>query len=162
MSTTATKTRINRVGFYIALAVIAAIAWQLQSGPAAFFPQPTDKPTEWQQMGVQVAAESTRLLTTLASALFGALGLLLGSAFSKDSVPRQAWSAIVSALCAGLSLFYGHVVHLHLLWMLDNRVFESTNALFVQPIHYQFYSLLAAAFFLAVFAVHNLGGERTT
>jgi hypothetical protein len=151
-----------RVGLYIAVCVIAVIAWFIQSGTPSFFPPASDKPTEWQQMALQVASESTRLLTTLASALLGGLGLLLSDKFSKGTQPQHTWAAIVSAMGAGLSLFFGYVVHLHLLWMVGNKVFDPTSPLFVLPSHYQFYTLLVAAFFLAAFVVHNLGGERST
>ena len=65
-------------------------------------------------------------------------------------------------MCAGVSLYYGYVVHMHLLGMIGYHAFEPTSAIFLSPSHSQFYALLAAAVFLADFAFFNLGeGEAS-
>ena len=69
-------------------------------------------------------------------------------------------AAFACAMSAGLSLYYGYVVHLRLLWMITNKAFDATSAFFVTPSHYQFYALLAAGFFFADFATYNLGEEK--
>jgi hypothetical protein len=157
MPPTIVNRRSSSVAFYVLIVAVAAVAGYASTRGVSFALPTSDTPTTWQQMGVQVASEATRLLITLASALLGALGLLLGDRFAGGGTPRHLWSAFACALSAGVSLYYGYVVHMHLLGMIGLHAFEPTSEIFLNPSHKQFYALLAAAAFLADFAFHNFG-----
>jgi hypothetical protein len=142
--------------FYISVIALVAGVWRFQGSTTQFFSTPSDAPSEWQQMGIQVASETTRLLITLGTALLGGLGLFLGNINTGGHPPRHLWAALVSAMGAGVSLYFGYVVHLHVLWMINNKVFDPASDLFLSASHWQFYALLVGAFFFGDFAVNNL------
>jgi hypothetical protein len=112
-------------------------------------------PSQWAQLGFQAMADTNRLLTTLATGLLGALGLLLSNK-SRDRLPKHLWSAFLCAMTTTLSLYYGYVGHLHLLGMIYSENFDPFGSASVLPSHSQFYTLLAGVFFLADFTFHNL------
>jgi hypothetical protein len=125
-----------------------------------FFSSSSGAPSQWQQMGVQAVSETNSLLTTLATGLLAALGLLLNNPGRNRAKPRHLWSAFLCAVGAGLSLYFGYVSHLHLLWMIKNDTFDPYSIVYILPSHFQFYTLLAGAFFFADFAVHDLNEEN--
>jgi hypothetical protein len=163
------RRRITRLVFYIAVAALVVTVWRIERNMnVATFPpntimssSPSDtpsSPSQWQQMGVQAVSETTRLLTTLATALLAALGLLLVNRDSDRPKPRHLWSAVLSAMGAGVSLFFGFVVHLYLVGMINSESFDAYRLRY--PSYYQFYALLVGAFFLADFAFHDLSREN--
>jgi len=151
----------SRMGIYVLVGAVALGACLFQGRSGSFFAPQLDKPTPWQQMSVTVASDTTGLLTTLGTGLLGALGLLMGGRAGGGKV-RHLWAAFACAASAGVSLFYGYVVHLHLLWMIAHQTLDTTSAFFVTPSHYQFYSLLAAGLFFAHYAAQNMGEGTTT
>jgi len=152
----------RRLIFYSVVIAVAIAAGYASTRGLSFALPTRETPTTWQQMGVQIASEATRLLITLASALLGALGLLLGNKFAGGGRPRHLWSAFACAIGAGVSLYYGYVVHMHLLGMIGYQAFDPTSAIFLDPSHYQFYALLIAAVFLVDFVFYNLGQDERT
>lgn len=161
--------RIVRFGFYIAVVVLVVAVWRIQHyvyAKVMFSPNTVllsssgDAPSQWQQMGFQAAADTNSLLTTLGTALLGALGLLLGNRGGNRPKPRHLWSAFLCAASAGLSLYYGYVSHLHILWMINSQAFDTNSSIYLVPSHAQFYALLVGAFFVSDFAVHNLIEEN--
>jgi hypothetical protein len=102
------------------------------------------------------------LLTTLATALLGALGLIMGNKVSAGSKLRHMWAAFLAAIGGVLSLYFGYVSHLNLLAMIGNEYFNSYDPLYLFFSHAQFYSLLAGTFFFADFAVHDFNQETPT
>ena len=154
------RRRLTRFGYYAAVLFIAAAVLQIQRYSAPFFSSPSDSPSQWQQTAIQVASETTALLITLGTALLGGLGLLLGSRGSDSPKPRYLWCAFSCAMASGLSLYFGYVVHLRVLWMVTSKTFDPTSDFFVIPSQGQFYALLVGAFFFGIFAVHNLRGEK--
>jgi hypothetical protein len=150
-----------RMALYVIVAAVALVVWYSEGRSSTFYASQQDNPTQWQQMGVSVASETTRLLTTLGTGLLGALGLLMGGA-AGDVRTRHMWAAFASAVSAGVSLFYGYVVHLHLLWMIAYKTLDTTSPFFVTPSHCQFYALLAAGLFFADYAAQNMGSRNET
>jgi hypothetical protein len=111
-------------------------------------------------MAVQAAADTTSLLTTLATALLAALGLLLTNRNENRPKLRHRWSALLTAASAGISLYYGYVKHLYLLTMINSSCFDPHKFSFVRANYLQFYPLLVGFFFLADFVFHDfLEGE---
>jgi hypothetical protein len=165
------KRVFTRTWFYVAALVLVLTVWGLQvlkyhqaytganmvlsdGAPAA--------PSDWQKMSMQVMTDTNGLLTTLATALLGALGLMMGRKVSGGAGPRHMWAAFLGALGAVLSLYFGYVSHLNLLAMITNETFNPYNHLYMFFSRAQFYSLLAGTFFFADFAVHDFNSGTPT
>jgi hypothetical protein len=116
---------------------------------------------QWQQMGVQNASETTRLLTTLGTALLGGLGLVLGNRDPSSPKRRHLWSALVCAMGACLSLYYGYACHLSLSAMIFSANFDPYSLAYKRPSQLQFYALLVALLFFTDFVVYNLNEEES-
>jgi hypothetical protein len=161
------RSRIVRLGSYFATIALVAIVWiarrhmdAVAFGGIIFSSSSTADPNQWQQMGLQAISEMNTLLTTLATALLGALGLLLSSGARNGPRPRHLWSAFISASLVGVSIYFGYVVHLHVLWMIKYENFDPNGLMYILPSYSQFYTLLLAVFFFADFAVHDLIEEK--
>jgi hypothetical protein len=156
----------TRPWFYISVAILALAVWGLQiyayhrvfSGPGTIFAESSSAPaqaSDWQKMSVQVMTDTNRLLITLGTALLGALGLLVGNTMRGGRESPHMWAAFLAGIGGALSLYFGYVSHLNLLAMISNGTFSPYNAVYLFSSHAQFYTLLAGAFFLADFAVHD-------
>jgi hypothetical protein len=104
-------------------------------------------------------AAMSGLLTTLATALLGALGYLLINAPQAAPHLRQGASAVGSALFAVLSLYFGYVSHLTVLSATYINWFSPYAFGVVWPSRSQFYTLLFAVFLFADFAFRVLSKE---
>jgi hypothetical protein len=162
------RTRVVRLGFYFATVALVGVVWIARRhmdaaafGGIIFSSSSTSDPNQWQQMGLQAISEMNTLLTTLATALLGALGLLLSSGARNRPRTRHLWSAFISALMVGVSIYFGYVGHLHVLWMIKNENFDPNSLVYILPSYSQFYALLIAVFFFADFAVHDLIEEKS-
>lgn len=165
------KRVLTRTWFYVAALLLVAAVWGLQvymyhlAYPSPIFsesPGTPDMPSDWQKMSMQVMTDTNGLLTTLATALLGALGLMMGRKVSGGAGARHMWAAFLGAIGAVLSLYFGYVSHLNLLGMISNETFNPYNRLYMFFSRAQFYSLLAGTFFFADFAVHDFNPETRT
>jgi hypothetical protein len=167
----AEKRRIARVWFYGAVLILVASVWGVQvhmyhkifSGPGTIFSESSSTPSppsDWQKMSIQAMTETNGLLTTLGTALLGALGLLMSNRGRDSSKSSHMWAAFLGAVGGGISLYFGYVSHLNLLAMISNQTFSPYDPVYLFSSHAQFYTLLAGAFFFADFAVHDLTGEN--
>jgi hypothetical protein len=170
MHTTAAVHRLARWWFYLATVALALSVWILQdyvyhkifSTPGVVFSESSTTPVppdDWQKMSVQAMAQTNGLLTTLGTALLGAVGLLISNQASDRSRPRHRWAAFLAIACGGLSLFFGYTNHSNLLYMIQYKNINPYDPGYLYSSHAQFYTLLAGAFFAADFAVHYLGKE---
>ena len=157
-----------RTWFYVAAIALVAAVWGLQifmyhlayTNPIiSEVSGVPDKPSDWQKMSMSVMTDTNGLLTTLATALLGALGLMVGRKVSGGAGPRHMWAAFLAALGAVLSLYFGYTSHLNLLGMISNENFSAYNRLYMFYRGAQFYSLLAGTFFFADYAVHDFNRE---
>jgi hypothetical protein len=155
---------VGGLSFYVLVGVLAVVVWQVQHHlTSSTFPSDEilsasgDPPAQWQQLAVGAVSDSTALLTTLATALLGALGLLLVNRSKGSTHPRHLWSAFLCGAGACISLYFGYVEHLYLVFMISNQTFDVYRL--VHPSYFQFYALLAGTFFLADFAFHDLQRE---
>ena len=160
-----------RTWFYVAAIALVAAVWGMQilmyhiaySDPILSQSSGVpDSPTDWQKMSMSVMTGTNGLLTTLATALLGALGLMMGRKVSGGAGSRHMWAAFIGALGAVLSLYFGYVSHLNLLGMITNETFNPYNRLYMFFSRAQFYSLLAGTFFFADYAVHDFNRETPT
>jgi hypothetical protein len=164
MPSTNERRRTTRLAFYVAFGVLVATVWEVQRhmNAAAFPPNSVisseSNVTDWQRMSVSAVSETSRLLTTLATALLGGIGLLLGNRDQHRPKPRHLWSALLAAMAAGVSLYFGFVIHSYLVGMFSYETFSAYVLKY--PAYCQFYALLGGAFFLADFAFHDLSAEN--
>jgi hypothetical protein len=107
-------------------------------------------------MTVQAMTQTNALLTTLGTALLGALGLLISNRTQDRATSQHMWAAFLAAAAGGLSLFFGYMSHSNLLYMIHIRNVNPYDQAYLYSSHAQFYTLLAGAFFAADFAVHEL------
>jgi hypothetical protein len=167
------KRVFTRAWFYVAVLLLVLSVWTLQvhmyhqvyTGENKVLSESAGAPAilnDWQKSAIQVMTDTNGLLTTLATALLGALGLMMGRKVSGGAGARHMWAAFLGAIGAGLSLYFGYVSHLNLLAMISNETFNSYNRLYMFFSHAQFYSLLAGTFFFADFAVHDFNPEIPT
>lgn len=120
---------------------------------------PNDDMSTWDQKGIDVVAGLNSLLTTLGTAVLGAIGFLLWNVHRKGAQRPHMLSALLGAMCVALSLYFGFVGHLHILWWTETKSFSPGSVIVMWPHMAQFYTLLLGAFFLADFAVYDLSKE---
>jgi LPXTG-motif cell wall-anchored protein len=174
MQTEIAKRTMARIWFYVAVVILVASVWGIQNYAYQRIFTPSDgvvlsessttapnEPDDWQKMAVQAMTQSNALLTTLGTALLGALGLLLSNR-KEGSKPRHLWAVFLAAAAGGLSLFFGYVSHSNILWMISVQKVSPYSPGYLYWSHAQFYTLLAGAFFAADFAVHDLSGRELT
>jgi hypothetical protein len=158
----------NRLRFYVLAIVIAAavLVFQHYMGKIAYRDivsssslTGTDTLPPWEEKALDAYSAMSGLLTTLATALLGALGYLLINASQAAPQLRNRASAMGSALFAVLSLYFGYVSHLTLLAYTYNNAFNPNFFGVMWPSRSQFYTLLLAVFLFADFAFRVLGKE---
>jgi hypothetical protein len=149
MAPTSERRTTIRLAFYLGLVLLVATVWRVQRHMnAAAFPPNTvisssdSKVTDWQRMSVAAVSDSSQLLTTLATALLGGLGLLLSNRNAHRPKPRHMWSALLAAMAAGVSLYFGFVIHSYLVGMFSYETFSAY--VLEYPVYYQFYALLVS------------------
>lgn len=172
------KTGRSQILFYVgvALVVIALYGvWKYgMNGPRVLGSEPLaplgvpdqnqfstspPQPSEWQKMSVTVEGNTGALLTTLATALFGAMGWIMIEA-RKTPKKRHMWAGYLAALCTGVSLFFGAASQGHLVSMLSRGSFNPFDPMYRILNISQFGFLIAGACFLAGFAFYDLGKEH--
>jgi uncharacterized membrane protein YidH (DUF202 family) len=169
METAIAKQKLARIWFYVAVVMIVASVWGIQvrvydkifNVPGTIFSGSSgapSSPSDWQKLAVQAMTNANGLLTTLGTALLGAIGLLMVRARESHKL-RHMWAAFLAAISGGVSLYFGYVSHLNLLAMISNETFNPYDPVYLFSSHTQFYTLLAGAFFFADFAFHDLGAE---
>jgi len=169
---TLTKPALQRLRFYaIALFVLGSLyEYQSYEFKKPYFQTnqvissaPLDQSSflAWQQLEEKAASEYSSLLTTLATALVGALGWMMVEA-RKDSKKRHTklqhvWAAFLAAICAGVSLYYGSLSQKSLLIMLWSQNVDPLQGVYSFLARNQFVALGAGALFFADFAFHDFG-----
>jgi len=155
------RAKLARLGLYFSVVVIALILWRVQQHmfTATYMEPFKDQLTPLDQQQLDAFLEMNRLLITLGTAVLGGLGFLLGRT-RKQSLPwRDLWPVVASAVCAGLSLYFGYVAYQCILWMLQSNFFDLNNPAVLWARHYHFYSLLVSVFFFADFFIHDTSQE---
>lgn len=163
------RRKVARIWFYIIVVILVASVWELQvyeyhkifEAPGTIFSGSSGSPpppSDWQKMSAEAMTGTNGLLTTLGTALLGAVGLLMVKA-REGSKLRHMWAAFLAAISGGVSLYFGYVSHLNLLAMVNNQNLSAYDPVYLFSSHAQFYTLLAGAFFFADFAFHDLSSE---
>jgi hypothetical protein len=174
MSLTINKQMLVKIRFYGVFVTLAAFVWAVQVlayrnilyAPSTILGTiNTSSTVDWSSITVKAMTDINALLTTLGTALLGAVGLLIAKA-GNSSKSGHMWAAFLAAVCGGVSLYSGYECHCFILTMvqysalLGNPAFTGPyeNAYLIYK-DMQFFALLAGAAFLADFAFHDLGEE---
>src|SRR5579863_940298 len=153
---------LTRVVFYVAAIGFILAVWQFQARMSGTFIEPlVTSLNSLQERELDALLELNGLITTLGTGLLGALGFVLINGGSHNLRPGSKWLAVGSAICVALSLFFGYVVYLGIISMLENTIFD----LDIPPIFWarqaHFYSFLLAVVLFGDFAFHTLQAEGT-
>jgi len=155
MSGTIGRRILGRFGFYFGVLVLAAAVWEvqhyLQSAPAIYDSVPI------QAEAVNAFLEMNRLLTTLATTLLGALGLLLFGGFKGKTCSRELWAAVVGAVSVSLSIYCGYVAYLAVISMLEAGSFDPYSPQLLRAQYAHFYTFLVGVVFIAGFVYQYMG-----
>jgi hypothetical protein len=157
MKRTMQRRIVKRFGFYFGAIVLAAVVWRiehyLQSGPSIYLATPI------QDKAVDAFLEMNRLLTTLATTLLGAMGLLLFGGFRGRSCSRELWAAIAGAVSVSLSIYYGYVAYLAVISMLETGSFDPYSPQLLRDQYAHFYTFLVGVVLFAGFVYQNMSTE---
>jgi hypothetical protein len=162
------KLRLTRLRFYLVVVALVALVWGAQtyeyhkiysaSGVIFSSTPASASPSDWQKMSVTAETNKGALLTTLATALLGAIGWLIVEA-RKATKKRHMWAAFLAAICAGISLYFGSASQGNLLFMLSNENFNPYDSVYTFLTRAQFLTLGVGAFFFADFAFHDFSED---
>jgi hypothetical protein len=161
------KLTFTRTWFYGAVVALVLLVWGVQNyeyhsiySPGTIFSgtPTTPTPNDWQKMVTEAMSQTNGQLTSLGTALLGALGLLMGRARNGSGF-RHIWAAFLAAAGAVLSLYFGYMGHVYILSMINTHSPNPADPVYFFLSRSQFYTLLAGAFFFADFAFHDLSRE---
>lgn len=157
---------VFRIIFYLGATGLILAVWQFQKHMPGGFIEPTiSSINSIQQRQLDAVLEMNRLITTLGTGLLGATGFLLINMRKAYRRSVAFWVAFGSAVCVGLSIFFGYVVYLGLIAMLQSQFFnvDIPPILWVREAH--FYLFLLGVVLFGDFAFQSLreedGHERT-
>jgi hypothetical protein len=154
-------TILSTLGFYISATGLIIALSLFQSYAAGQYIEPfVESLTTAQGRQLDAFLEMNRLLITLGTALLGATGFLLVNGHKMEAGSRALWTAFLSAVCVGLSVFFGYLVYLSVLWMLESQFFDLNNPRVLWPRQAHFYSFLLGVVFFTDFAFHQLREEQ--
>ena len=126
----------------------------LGSGPSIYTAIPI------QEKAVDAFLEMNRLLTTLATTLLGAMGLLLLGGFKGKTCSRELWAAVAGAISVCLSIYYGYVAYLAVISMLESNSFDPYSPQLLREQYAHFYTFLVGFVLFAGFVYANMATEE--
>jgi hypothetical protein len=149
-----------RLVFYMAATAFIVAVWQYQKVFVANWIVPAN-PAADSMAGKELDAllEMNRLVTTLGTGLLGAIGFLLINVRKANGGFEALWAASASAVCVGISLFFGYLVYLWVIEMLRVQVFDLDVGPLLWARNLHFYTFLLAVVLFGDFAFNNLHGE---
>jgi glucan phosphoethanolaminetransferase (alkaline phosphatase superfamily) len=153
---------IGRFRFYIgAIVLVAAVlAYQhFMQSRQQVYGSSIDALTALQEKQLEAFLSMNQLLIALGTTMFGAMGFLLARNPRPHSAPRQLWPAAGSAICVGLSLYFGYKSYDDVLFMLQQSTFDLYGNLVLGDRVAHFATLMAGAFLFADFAFHEMSRE---
>ncbi len=116
-----------------------------------------EKLTELQAKQLDAFNENSKLLTTLATALIGAItGFLLHREGNTRLERGDLRRAIAAWTLAALSVYFGHLTSRQLTWMLNAQFFNLFHAGVLWPSRAQFWTFFLSAILLADFVYRSV------
>jgi len=151
---------VFRLAFYVGATGLILAVWQFQKHMSGNFIEPlVTTLNSTQEKELDALLEMNRLITTLDTGLLGATGFLLINRRRAFRWPVILWTAFGSAVCVALSVFFGYVVYLGVIAMLQNDIFD----LDIPPLFWarqaHFYTFLLAVVLFGDFAFQTLHVE---
>ncbi len=152
----------SRVAYYGAILLLAAAVWLFEGflqTRSQVYGEQLEQLSELQSEQLDAFTGMNNLVTTLGTALLGAMGFLMVSGGKSRSSVRQMWAAFGSAVCVGLSLYFGYHAYQDVLFMLGNQTFDldATQISWDRQLHFDVFLLGVVLF--ADFAFHELTQE---
>jgi hypothetical protein len=108
--------------------------------------------------------EMNQLITTLGTALIGALGFLLGYR-KTEFTPSELWPAFASFACVAASILFGYESYWHIIDMLQSAQnigwFDVTSGVIPVDREFHFFFFVLGVVFFADFAFHVLNKKES-
>jgi hypothetical protein len=162
MNRLSSRSALFRVAFYAGAVGIIFAVWQIQNRMSSTFIEPLVVTlSSLQERELDALLDMNSLITTLGTGLLGAVGFLLINGRKVDRWSGGKWLALASAACVALSLFFGYVVYLGIISMLQNAIFDLDIPSIYWARQAHFYSFLLAVVLFGDFAFQTLHGEGT-
>jgi hypothetical protein len=146
---------------FILLVLATALTLSIWFHPKTLGGVETPKFTDPQKNAVAVTLEMNKLVISLASLVFGAVGTLV---FAKEGGTRIRARAdimliVLTVFAAGLSIYFSYVTYDKLVEMLSNQFLDLNGPLLSQPRAGQIYSLTLSVACLGMLVVRLITSE---
>lgn len=130
--------------------------------PAAIGGEQVEKFSDPQKQALGVALEMNKLVVSLATLVFGAVGALV---FTKDGAPRVTTSAgrafvVLTLYFAALAIYFSYVAYDKLVEMLSNEFIDLNSDLLAEPRRLQVYALTASVVLLGMLVISILTASK--
>jgi len=146
---------------FVLLVLVTGICLRIWFHPTSIGGTQIEKFSDPQKNAVAVTLEMNKLVISLASLVFGAVGSLL---FSKDQgarVWRGADVALVvfTVFLAALAIYFSYTTYDKLVEMLSNEFLDLNGAILAQPRAGQVYSLTLSVVCLGILVIRLITGQ---
>jgi TRAP-type C4-dicarboxylate transport system permease small subunit len=152
-----------RLVFYMAAMAFIVGVWQYQKSFLNNWIEPVNPAqgsiSDKEDQELNALLEMNRLITTLGTGLLGAIGFILINLRKGKRGFEALWAACASAVCVGLSLFFGYLVYLWVIEMLKVQIFDLDMSPLMWARSAHFYTFLLAVVLFGDFAFNNLRTE---
>ena len=156
--------RVTSSWFYVLVMILMTLAILVEAvigSRPVVGEERVDKLTELQSKQLDAFNENSKLLTTLATALIGAItGFLLHREKNSRLEPGDLRRAIAAWTLAALSVYFGHLTSRQLAWMLQAQFFNLFHATVLWPARAQFWTFFLSAILLADFIYRSVQREQ--
>ena len=149
--------KLKRLLFYllITLGVILLVSVFKAYVSAPFVEEEVTNISPVQQKQLEMYVEMIKLLITLSTFLFGAIGTMFAHFYEKKPTPRsQVRLALLAILLSGGSIMCGYLSYQRVVWMLQVNVFNLSQPRIVWTSQFQFMLFLLSAMIAALFGYH--------
>lgn len=148
------KTKILRALLYIAIAGTALLLIALFKiyVSAPFVEEEITSISIVQEKQLEMYSEMIKLLITLSTFLFGAIGGMFAHFYEAKTTPRsQMFLAFAGIALAGASLLFGYFSYQRVVWMLQVKAFNLSEPHIAWASHLQFLLFIVSAIVAAIF-----------
>lgn len=117
---------------------------------------------EGDKIQLEIRQANNELLIKMSTLLFGGLGALLFKGYLEKGrkLPRpQRARAVVAAVLAGASIYFGYLSQDVTLWMLGASFFNLAHPILTTPTQLQFFAFLGAIAVLSDFTFHAIEAD---
>lgn len=152
--------RTSSRGLYVLIAIAVLLLMSIEEfigSRAVLGEERIEKLSELDTKQLDAFNDNSKLLTTLATALIGAVtGFLLQREKSKPLTSGDRRRAVGAWILAAMSLYFGHLTGRQVTWMLRSQFFNLFHDTVWWPARLQFWTFFIAAILLADFVYRSL------